>query len=63
VVPDGEDEPWPSGAFLRQGVRVNGWVFLDRVKLGYELWRRFNGFPPVVGTEEPASKEKGKGKG
>jgi multidrug efflux pump subunit AcrA (membrane-fusion protein) len=60
VVPDAEDEPWPSASFLRQGVRVNGWVFLNRVKLGYELWRRFNGFPPVVGSEEPpVAKEKG----
>lgn len=62
VVPDSEEEPWPSGTFLRQGVRVNGWVFLDRVKLGYELWRRFNGFPPVVGVEEPAGQKKTKEK-
>lgn len=41
-------EPWPSTLYLRQGVRVNGWVLLDSVKLGYELWRRFNGFPPTV---------------
>jgi multidrug efflux pump subunit AcrA (membrane-fusion protein) len=60
VEPDAQDAPWPSASFLRQGVRVNGWVFLNRVKLGYELWRRFNGFPPVVGSEEPAV-DKGKG--
>ena len=47
VRPD-EGEAWPSGLYLRQGVRVNGWVLLDSVKLGYELWRRFNGFPPTV---------------
>jgi hypothetical protein len=22
-----------------------GWVLLARVKLGYEVWRQFNGFP------------------
>ena len=47
VVPDG-DEPWPEGRFLRQGVRANGWILLDQVRLGYELWRQFNGFPPTV---------------
>ncbi|MEZ4451780.1 MAG: HlyD family efflux transporter periplasmic adaptor subunit [Nannocystaceae bacterium] len=47
VVPAGE-EPWPAPHFLRQGVRTNGWILLDEVRLGYELWRLFNGFPPVV---------------
>ncbi len=41
-----ENEPWPEGAYLRQGVRALGWVLLNRVSLGYEVWRRFNGFPP-----------------
>lgn len=54
VVPDGK-EPWPSGRYLRQGVRATGWVLLGRVRLGYELWRQLNGFPPVVATEEPDS--------
>ncbi|MEZ4410002.1 MAG: HlyD family efflux transporter periplasmic adaptor subunit [Polyangiales bacterium] len=53
IVPDGR-EAWPSGRYLRQGVRANGWVLLNRVRLGYELWRRFNGFPPVVSPREPA---------
>jgi multidrug efflux pump subunit AcrA (membrane-fusion protein) len=43
IVPD---EPWPSSQFLRQGVRVRGWVQLSVVPLWYELWRQFNGFPP-----------------
>jgi len=33
---------------LRQGMRVNGWVFLNRVSLGWEIWRRINGFPQVT---------------
>ncbi|MCB9753025.1 MAG: HlyD family efflux transporter periplasmic adaptor subunit [Myxococcales bacterium] len=49
VVPDG-DEPWPEARYLRQGVRANGWVLLNQVSLGYELWRQFNGFPPAVGA-------------
>ena len=38
-------QPWPEGHHLRQGVRAHGWVLLDQVPLGYELWRRFNAFP------------------
>ncbi len=52
VVPDRNDRPWPEPRFLRQGVRSKGWVLLEQVKLGFELWRRFNGFPPVL-SEEP----------
>jgi multidrug efflux pump subunit AcrA (membrane-fusion protein) len=47
-----DGEPWPEDRFLRQGVRANGWVLLNRVTLGYELWRQLNGFPPVYGDEE-----------
>lgn len=46
-------EKWPEGPLLRQGVRAHGWVILNRVKLGYELWRRFNDFPPSL-PEAPA---------
>ena len=53
VEPDPADERWPSRRFLRQGVRANGWVLLNIVPIGYELWRQFNGFPPVVATDEP----------
>ncbi len=53
---------WPSKAYLRQGVRVHGWVLLSRVRLGYELWRQFNGFPPVIAKSEPGD-EKGKSDG
>lgn len=59
VTPDPRDERWPSGRYLRQGVRANGWVLLGQVTLGYELWRRFNGFPPVVALSEPGGDGKG----
>lgn len=45
VRPDSADQSWPSPTFLRQGVRVKGWVLMNEVRLGYELWRQFNGFP------------------
>ncbi len=60
VVPDEQDEDWPDARFLRQGVRAHGWVLLERVTLGFEVWRRLNGFPPVVDVKEP-SKKGGKG--
>lgn len=46
---------WPSKTYLRQGVRANGWVLLRQVKIGYELWRQFNGFPPVIAPNEPGA--------
>jgi membrane fusion protein, adhesin transport system len=46
VEPDPDDQPWPSEDFLRQGVRTQGWVLLNQVSAGYELWRLINGFPP-----------------
>ncbi len=52
VLPDPEDEPWPSYPYLRQGVRANGWLLLDTVTLGYEFWRQLNAFPPSV-SETP----------
>jgi multidrug resistance efflux pump len=55
------DDPagWPSHRFLRQGVRANGWVLLQQVSLGYEIWRQLNGFPPVVADSEPAASKDG----
>lgn len=39
-------EKWPGTNYLRQGVRVHGWIQLNMVPIWFELWRRFNGFPP-----------------
>lgn len=41
-------EKWPDTRYLRQGVRAHGWVILEQVTVGYELWRRFNDFPPSL---------------
>jgi multidrug resistance efflux pump len=53
VKPD-DASTWPSGRYLRQGVRANGWIMLSRVRLGYEIWRQLNGFPPAI-SGEPAT--------
>ena len=48
---------WPEPAFLRQGVRVQGWVLIKEVTLGYELWRLLNGFPPAREVKEKESRQ------
>ena len=55
VIPDSHlerEDGWPDDDYLRQGVRANGWVLLDEVSLGYEIWRQMNGFPPTVSQED-----------
>lgn len=56
---NGETETvaWPGPRWLRQGVRVNGWVLLQRVPLWFEVWRQLNGFPPML-TEEQLEPKK-----
>ena len=55
ITPNEKDEnKWPSDRYLRQGVRVNGWVMLREVSLGYEIWRQLNGFPVILSDEEPS---------
>jgi adhesin transport system membrane fusion protein len=46
VTPDPADEPWPEQ--LRMGSGVLGWTMLDEVRVWFELWRKFNGFPPSI---------------
>ncbi len=55
VVPDPEDQPWPEADLLRQGSRASGFVLLDRVSLGYELWRQANDFPPTAAMRSQRS--------
>lgn len=59
IIEDKEGE-WPDRKFLRFGTRVRGWILLDEVKVGYELWRQLNNFPPeyVGGQENEEEKEK-----
>lgn len=61
VVPDwdainsGRENAWASNKILRPGSEAVGWVMLDTVPLGFELWRQFNGFPPTT-QQEPLGK-------
>lgn len=51
VVVPGEEGEWPNSEVLRQGNLANGWVLLQQVPLGYELWRQLNGFPADLPPE------------
>lgn len=55
VVPDPDQPTWPDERFLRQGMRANGWVMLNQVSLGFEIWRQLNGFPPSLEETEKSS--------
>ncbi|MDP4006547.1 efflux RND transporter periplasmic adaptor subunit [Methylobacterium sp. NEAU K] len=36
---------WPDVDFIPLGAKVRGWIRMDSVALGYELWRVLNNFP------------------
>ena len=52
VKEDFSEGGWPEERYVRLGSRVRGWVLLEEVRLGYELWRQLNAFPPVNNSFE-----------
>lgn len=54
VVPDQNYASWPSAKFLRQGISAKGWVLLENVSIGYEIWRILNGFPARIPQPQSA---------
>lgn len=55
VVPDPDEPRWPEERFIRLGTKVQGWVQLETVRLGFELWRQMNNFPPEFQVPGDAS--------
>jgi multidrug efflux pump subunit AcrA (membrane-fusion protein) len=49
LVKEDPADPWPDERYLRLGSQAKGWVLLNTVPLGYELWRQLNRFPPLPG--------------
>lgn len=45
---DDAEHPWPDQRFVRFGSKARGWVLLESVTVGYELWRRLNNFPATL---------------
>ena len=48
LVTEDLDDPngWPDERYVRFGAKARGWVLLNRVSVGYEIWRQLNNFPP-----------------
>lgn len=36
---------WPGEPYIRLGANVRGWVAMEEVSVGFELWRQLNDFP------------------
>lgn len=65
VEPASDRPPWPREPFVRLGAKVRGWVLMDTVPAGYELWRQLNDFPlqyppQTTPKDKPVSKAKDK---
>jgi RND family efflux transporter MFP subunit len=61
VSPDPKDIDWPDRTILRQGARAVGLILLEQVSLGYEIWRKVNGFPKSM-DNPPGTEKKVKAK-
>jgi multidrug resistance efflux pump len=42
------DVRWPDEQFVRFGATARGWILLETVSAGYEIWRQLNNFPPSM---------------
>lgn len=51
AINSGKEPAWIPNQYLRPGTETVGWVMLDTVPLGFELWRQFNAFPPTIRLE------------
>jgi RND family efflux transporter MFP subunit len=63
VVQSPDRPPWPTEPSVRLGAKVRGWVLLDTVRVGYELWRQLNNFPLQNSAAQPGAPTSGMGRG
>ena len=57
--------PWPGEPYVRLGANVRGWVAMEEVSVGFELWRQLNDFPlqnPALIEENQSGSPVRKGK-
>ncbi len=54
IEPSPDRGPWPKEPFVRLGANVSGWVLMDTVSVGFELWRQLNDFPLQYDYESPS---------
>lgn len=45
VEQDPDRSAWPDVSFIPLGAKVRGWIQMETVPVGYELWRVLNNFP------------------
>jgi multidrug efflux pump subunit AcrA (membrane-fusion protein) len=55
VEPAPGKKPWPDLRFTKLGAKVRGWIQMETVKIGYELWRQLNDFPLEFSKDIKAS--------
>lgn len=55
VEPDPASRPWPDLRFTKLGAKVRGWIQMETVSVGYELWRQLNDFPLEFSKDMKAS--------
>ncbi|WP_156840158.1 efflux RND transporter periplasmic adaptor subunit [Novosphingobium aquimarinum] len=61
VEPAPGKRPWPPRDYVRLGAKVRGWIQMETVTVGYELWRQLNDFP--LEFRQPALEGGGTGSG
>jgi len=59
VEPPADRAGWPGPAFIRLGSKVQGWIQMETVTIGYELWRQLNDFPLEFPVSSPEPKPNG----
>lgn len=53
VMPDEKSGiSWPNKVYLRLGTKTFGYIQMNEVLLGYELWRQLNGFPISINSSQ-----------
>ncbi|MFK8020739.1 MAG: efflux RND transporter periplasmic adaptor subunit [Pseudomonadales bacterium] len=57
LTPDPDDLPWPTNGFVSLGSKAKGWVLLNEVSLGFEIWRQLNNFPPEFSNSNAGMNE------
>ena len=55
IEPDPAAKPWPDLRFTKLGAKVRGWIQMETVPVGYELWRQLNDFPLEFSKDLKAS--------
>ncbi|WP_292930617.1 HlyD family efflux transporter periplasmic adaptor subunit [Novosphingobium sp. PASSN1] len=55
IDPDPAAKPWPDLRFTKLGAKVRGWIQMETVPVGYELWRQLNDFPLEFSKDLKAS--------